>query len=345
MRIRWRGLELPTRVVCDDKTLTANYGRFTVEPFERGFGTTVGNSLRRVLLSSLEGAAVTAVKIAGVSHEFTTVPGVMEDVTEILLNVKQIRLRMHVDESRTLTVKSDRKGVLKAGDLAGDASVEIVNPDHHLVTLSEPVPFEMTLEVRKGRGYQTAEDAEPEQKEIGRIPVDAIFSPVLRVRYKTEDCRVGQVTNFDRLLMEVWTDGTVSPEMAMVEAAKILRKHLNPFVQYFEIGRELQQEEGRRVRLRERQKEESELKAKLGLPVTELDLSVRASNCLEAENIRTIGELLSKTEVALLQIRNFGRVSLDEIQRKLQVLGLDIGQFAEAGGQEETETPEAQHAS
>lgn len=344
MRIRWRGLELPSRVLCDDKTLTAHFGRFMAEPFERGFGTTVGNSLRRVLLSSLEGAAVTAVKIAGVNHEFTTVPGVLEDVTEILLNVKQIRLRMHTDETRTLTIKTDKKGQIKASDLVGDSSIEIVNPDLHLVTLSEPVPFEMTLEVRKGRGYLTAEDAEPEQKEIGRIPVDAIFSPVLRVRYKTEDCRVGQVTNFDRLIMEVWTDGTLSPEMAMVEAAKILRKHLNPFVQYFEIGRELQQEEGRRVRLREQQKEESELKAKLSLPVTELDLSVRASNCLEAENIRTIGELVSKSEPELLLIRNFGRVSLDEIQRKLENLGLRIGHLADepvdAG-----EAPEAQHAS
>ena len=344
MRIRWRGLELPTRVVCDEKTLTANFGRFTAEPFERGFGTTVGNSLRRVLLSSLEGAAVTAVKIEGVSHEFTTVPGVLEDVTEIVLNVKQIRLRMHTDEPRTLTVKSDKKGVLKAGDLVGDASVEIVNPDLHLVTLSEPVPFEMTLEVQKGRGYTTAEDAEPDQKEIGRIPVDAIYSPVLRVRYKTEDCRVGQVTNFDRLLMEVWTDGTLSPEMAMVEAAKILRKHLNPFVQYFEIGRELQQEEGRRIKLRERQKEESEMQAKLALPVTELDLSVRASNCLESENIRTIGELVSRTEVELLQIRNFGRVSLEEIQKKLEALGLNVGQFA-APGSEVADPTEAQHAS
>ncbi len=344
MRIRWRGLELPTRVVCSEKTLTANYGRFTAEPFERGFGTTVGNSLRRVLLSSLEGAAVTAVKISGVNHEFTTVPGVLEDVTEILLNVKKIRLRIQSDEPKVLVLKSDKKGILKASDLSHDATVEIVDPETHLVTLSEPVPFEMELEVRKGRGYQTAEDAEPEQKEIGRIPVDAIFSPVLRVRYKTEDCRVGQVTNFDRLIMEIWTDGTLSPEMALVEAGKILRKHLNPFVQYFEIGRELQQEEGRRTRLRERQKEESEMQAKLSLPVTELDLSVRASNCLEAENIRTIGELVSRSEPELLQIRNFGRVSLDEIQRKLEVMGLGIGVRA-PGAEAGPEVTEVQNAS
>lgn len=341
MRIRWRGLELPTRVVCGEKTLTANYGRFTAEPFERGFGTTVGNSLRRVLLSSLEGAAVAAIKIQGVSHEFTTVPGILEDVTQIILNMKQVRLKMHTDEPRTLMLKSDKKGVLKASDIQHDASVEIVNGDLTLITLSEPVPFEMELEVRKGRGYLTAEDAEAEQKEIGRIPIDTAFSPVLRVRHKTEDCRVGQVTNFDRLILEIWTDGTLSPEMALVEASKIMRKHLNPFVQYFEIGRELQQEEGRRTKMREKQKEESELQAKLALPVTELDLSVRASNCLESENIRTIGELVSKSEVELLLIRNFGRVSLDEIQRKLVELGLSIGQFAEGGA----EIPEAQHAS
>ena len=241
MRVRWRGLELPMRVVSEEDVSTPTYGRFVVEPFERGFGTTVGNSLRRVLLSSLEGAAVTSVKIAGAQHEFTSLKGVLEDVTDIILNVKSIIVKSHSDEPRLVRVHSEVKGPITAGMIEGDPAVEIINADHHLATLTANVSFDMEMVIQKGRGYMPAEElTDPEQdQELGRIWVDASFSPVTRVRYRTEDTRVGQKTNYDRLVLDIWTNGTITPEMAMVEAAKILRKHLNPFVQYFELGEQI----------------------------------------------------------------------------------------------------------
>lgn len=238
MRIRWRNLELPTEVVPDESVNTDTYGRFGIEPFERGFGTTIGNSLRRVLLSSLEGAAVFRVKIAGAAHEFTSLPGVLEDVTDIVLNVKALVVKCDADEPKTMKVSRRTKGPVRAGDIEADSAIEIVNPDHLLATLTDDVSFEMEMSVKKGRGYATAGENKIRDQEIGVIPVDAVFSPVIRVRYRTEETRVGQRVNYDRLIMEVWTRGTLTPQDAIVESAKILRKHLNPFIQYSQLGDE-----------------------------------------------------------------------------------------------------------
>ena len=238
MRIRWRGLELPCRVVRDEQVSTDTYGKFTAEPFERGFGTTVGNSLRRILLSSLEGAAVTHIKLKGADHEFCSLPGVMEDVTDIILNIKSLIVKLDADEPKEMKLSANKAGAVTAGMIEADPSITVVNKDLVIATLTEDVEFEMTLTVDKGRGYVTASEniADVEEQEIGLIAVDSIFSPVTRVRYATEDARVGQKTDYDRLILEIWTNGTITPEMALVEASKILRKHLNPFVQYFELG-------------------------------------------------------------------------------------------------------------
>jgi DNA-directed RNA polymerase subunit alpha len=323
MRIRWRGLELPTRVVNDQAVSTPTYGKFTIEPFERGFGTTVGNSLRRILLSSLEGAAVTSVKIANAGHEFTSIPGVMEDVTDIILNVKGLTLKAHTEEPRTLHVRSNVKGLVTADMIDPDPSIEIINGELVLATLTDNVPFEMELEIETGRGYIPVEEKiDPEDdQELGRIDVDAYYSPVTRVRYATEDTRVGQKVNYDRLQLEIWTNGTITPEMAMVEAAKILRKHLNPFVQYFEMGEQIIEtgtpEPG--------QEFDSELQRKLSLPIQELELSVRAANCLESAKIETVGHLVNMNEAELLKIRSFGKTSLREVKRKLSDMGMSLG--------------------
>src|SRR5437588_4699493 len=239
MRIRWRGLELPNRVVSDRGTLTDTYGRFSVEPFERGFGVTVGNSLRRILLSSLEGSAVTRVKIQGVRHEISTLPGVVEDVTDIILNIKSLVVKNFSEQPKTIRIDRHEKGVVKGADIITDETVQIINPEHIIATLTDDVPFVVEMTVENGRGYRTAEDNAGKDREIGIIPVDSSFSPVVRVKYEIEDTRVGQRTNYDKLVMEIWTNGTVTPQMAVVEGAKILRKHLNPFIQYAEPGPEI----------------------------------------------------------------------------------------------------------
>ena len=331
MRVRWRGLELPARVSCDRQTLTNTYGRFAAEPFERGFGTTVGNSLRRILLSSLEGCAITAIKIEGVDHEFSTIPGVLEDITEIKLNVKGIVVKKHVEGPRTIRLEAAGPREVKAGDITTDASVQIVNVDRHLATLNEGGRLVMEMEVGSGRGYLTATEqiqAAGDQV-IGHIPLDAVFSPVTKVNLRTEDTRVGQRTNYDRLIMEIWTDGTVSPEMALVEAAKILRKHLNPFVQYFELGAGVPAEAAVGPGAL-RPEEREELLQKLQMNVRELDLSVRAGNCLDSENIVTVGDLVRRTDADLLKIRNFGKTTLKEVKGKLEDLGLGLGMDVDA---------------
>ena len=237
MRIRWRGLELPTKVELDEEVSTDRYGRLYIEPFERGFGTTVGNSLRRILLSSLEGSAVNAIKIKGADHEFASLPGVMEDVTDLVLNIKSLVVKLEGDEPKTMQVEANKAGVITAADIQADPAITIINKEQVIATLTDDMEFSMELRVSKGRGYVPAsEDEDAVEREHGVIPVDAIFSPVVRVRYKTEETRVGQRINYDRLIMEIWTDGTVGPEMALVESAKILRKHLSPFVNYFELG-------------------------------------------------------------------------------------------------------------
>ncbi len=347
MRIRWRGLELPGRVVRDDAVSADSYGRFTIEPFEQGFGTTIGNSLRRVLLASLEGAAVTTAKIAGVAHEFASIEGVVEDVTDILLNIKGIVVKLDGDTSKTMSVDRDTAGEVRAGDIVTDPVVTVVNPEHLLATLTADVPFHTEMTVRRGRGYATANDNRVAEQEIGIIPIDSVFSPVLRVRFKTENMRVGQRTNYDRLILEVWTDGTVLPEDALVEAGLILRKHLNPFVMYHEIGEETVVPT-QPVALETTAAVDTALEEKLNKPVAALNLSVRASNCLEAARVSTLRELVSRTEADLLRVRSFGKTSLLEVQHKLAEVGLHLGLPSgedEAAGAEQPAGDEAGLAS
>ncbi|MEK7448627.1 MAG: DNA-directed RNA polymerase subunit alpha [Planctomycetota bacterium] len=325
MRVRWRDFELPNRVVCDEKSITATYGRFVAEPFERGFGATIGNGLRRILLSSIEGAAVISVRIKGVDHEFSTIEGVREDVTDIILNIKKLQVRLNSDEPRKLTLSVKKQGTVTAADITPDPTVEIMNPDLLLTTLVDEQEFEAELIVKKGRGYITAEEHTQTEPEVGLIPVDAIFSPIIKVNYHVENTRVGKLTNYDKLIMEIWTNGIVTPEMALVEASKIYRRHINPFVQYFELGRELQIDEKKEQEERKQEEDLVELKKKLALSVSELDLSVRASNCLQTENISTIGELVTRTEPDLLKVKNFGKTSFKEVKKKLADMELSLG--------------------
>ena len=331
MRIRWRNFELPGRVEVDAETHTSTYGKFIIEPFEKGFGTTVGNSLRRVLLSSLEGTAVTSVRIQGVQHEFSTIPGVLEDVTDIILNIKKMLFEINVDHPVSLKIEETEIGEVTAGNIIPHANVEVVAPEMHIATIVEPTQFALEMEARRGRGYITAAENSKEGQELGTIPVDSIFSPVLMVRYSIEDTRVGQIVNYDRLVFEIWTDGTIDPEMALVEAAKILRKHLNPFVHYFDIGPELQQASKREDEEEKQAKFIEDLRAKLARPISELDLSVRASNCLTVEGIETLGDLVKMTESMMLEVKNLGKTSLKEIKKKLTdaalSLGMDIGEI------------------
>ena len=327
MRIRWRNLELPTQVVLDEETATKNYGRFTVEPFERGFGTTIGNSLRRVLLSSLEGTAVTHVKIDGVQHEFSTIKGVFEDVTTIILNLKNLLLKIDTEEK--VVLKLDKKkhvGPITAADLEHDHHVEIVNPDLHLANCTEKANLALEIHATRGRGYVPAEENESEESEIGLIPVDSIFTPVHRVRFRTEDTRVGKLTNYDKLILEIWTDGTLSPEMAQVEAAKILRRHLSPFIMQDMIGKELQRrQEVKKASQATAERAMDEVRKKLQQSIDGLDLSVRARNCIDSESMATVGDLCCKDEDELLSLRNFGKTSLREIKKKLSDQGLSLG--------------------
>jgi DNA-directed RNA polymerase subunit alpha len=329
MRIRWRGLELPSRVIRDQQASTDTYARFTAEPFERGFGTTVGNSLRRILLSSLEGAAVTHIRLKGAEHEFSSLTGVLEDVTDIILNVKGLIVKLDADEPKTMKVSAKKAGPVTAGMIEADPAISVINKDKVIATLTEDVNFELELTVAKGRGYVTASENiadEADEQEIGVIAVDSIYSPVTRVRYATEDARVGQKTDFDRLILEVWTNGTISPEMAMVEAAKILRKHLNPFVQYFELGSETASDDAvAGLREATRATIDPDLQHKLNMTVQELDLSVRANNCLESAKITTVRDLVRKTDQDLLKVRSFGKTSLREVKRKLADMGLSLG--------------------
>jgi DNA-directed RNA polymerase subunit alpha len=330
MRVTWRGLELPTRVERDTIVSSEKYGRFFIEPFERGFGTTIGNSLRRILLSSLEGSAVTSIKIAGVNHEFTSIKGVMEDVTDIVLNVKSLIIRLNGQGPKTMNISVNKAGTVTSADIVADPAIEVINKDLVLATLTEDINFQMEMVVENGRGYIPAseriDDAERFDQEIGRIMLDAVYSPVTRVRYTTENTRVGQRTNYDKLILEIWTNGTITPEMALVEAAKILRKHVNPFVQYFELGEETTTASQISDEAEpEEQTVNEELAQKLAMPIQELEFSVRASNCLESAKTETVGQLVKMTEADLLKIRSFGKTSLREIKRKLADIGLSLG--------------------
>jgi DNA-directed RNA polymerase subunit alpha len=315
-------MELPARVAFDPKFRGETFGRFTVEPFEKGFGTTVGNSLRRVLLSSLEGAAVTSIKIKGIQHEFSPIKGALEDVTDVVLNVKNLVVKLEGDEPKTMRLAARGPGEVTADMIQADTAVTILNKDMVIVTLTDAVEFEMELTVGKGRGYVPASEQynREEEQEVGLIAVDAIYTPVQRVRYKVEETRVGQRTNYDKLTMEIWTNGTVTPDMALVEAAKIFRKHLNPFVQYFDIGEERVSEEAAAAA-----GVDEDLIRKLNMSIMDLELSVRAGNCLESARIETVGQLVSQAEADLLRLRSFGRTSLREVKKKLQEINLDLG--------------------
>lgn len=316
MGIAWKDFEMPKKLACDESTSTDTYGKFIAEPFERGYGTTLGNSLRRILLSSIEGSAITSVKINGVQHEFSTLPGVVEDVTEIILNIKKLVLRSHSRQPKVIEIKAEKKGEVKAKDIIHDDTIEILNPDLLIATLTKNTKFHVEMEVGKGRGYYPAEKNKKEGQPIGVIPIDSIFTPVTKVNFQVENTRVGQITDYDKLVLEISTNGSISPKDALLYAAHILQKHLDIFVSYGKLPEEEEEEE---VRVDE------ELYTKLKMPVSELELSVRSANCLKEAKIRTIGELVQKTEAELLKYRNFGKKSLAEIQEIIRGMGLSLG--------------------
>jgi DNA-directed RNA polymerase subunit alpha len=324
MPIRLSRFEMPKRVARDEEKSTGNYGRYVAEPFESGYGTTIGNSLRRVLLSSIEGAAITSVRIEGAAHEFCTLKGVVEDVTDIILNLKKVILKTFVREPGIVKVRMKGPGELKAGAIAADGSVEVLNPDLIIATLGPDAKIDMELEVRVGRGFYPAERNKKADQQIGQIPIDSVFSPVRKVNFKTENTRVGQRTDYDKLVMEIWTDGRVSPDDALTMAASILRHHLDVFVNYDETIVEFEETE------KQIDAEREDLRRKLRMSVNEIELSVRAANCLNNANITTVGELAQKTEGDMLKYRNFGKKSLNEIKAKLSELGLTLGMTFDA---------------
>ena len=313
----WKGFQRPKRLEFERETLTERFGRFYAQPFERGFGTTIGNALRRVLLSSIDGAAVTAVKIDGVLHEFSPIPGVVEDATDIILNLKQIPLKMHVDTTKTLYLRVDKSGEVKARDIEGDADIEILEPDAHIATVADGGKLHMEMRIKRGRGYVAADKNFDEDLGIGWIPIDSVHSPIKKVNYLVEAARIGQATDYDKLTVDVWTNGSVTPRDAVSLSAKLIRDHLNIFINLEDAGdlqQDLSSEQGVRP-----------LNENLDKSVEELELSVRSYNCLKNANIRTIRELVQKTEGEMLKTKNFGRKSLNEIKEILSGMGLSLG--------------------
>jgi DNA-directed RNA polymerase subunit alpha len=313
----WKGFQRPKRLEFERETLTDRFGRFYAQPFERGFGTTVGNALRRVLLSSIDGAAVTAVKIDGVLHEFSPIPGVVEDATDIILNLKQIPLKMHVDTTKTLYLRVDKSGEVKARDIEADSDIEILEPDAHIATVAEGGKLHMEMRVKRGRGYVAADKNFDEDLGIGWIPIDSVHSPIKKVNYLVEAARIGQATDYDKLTIDVWTNGSVTPRDAVSLSAKLIRDHLNIFINLEDAG-DLQQDLASDTGVRP-------LNENLDKSVEELELSVRSYNCLKNANIRTIRELVQKTEGEMLKTKNFGRKSLNEIKEILSGMGLSLG--------------------
>ena len=314
----WKGFQRPKRLELERETRTDRFGRFYAQPFERGFGTTIGNSLRRVLLSSIEGAAITAVKIDGVLHEFSPIPGVVEDATDIILNLKQIPLKIHSEATKTLYLRVDKAGDVRAKDIQVDHQVEILEPEAHIATVSEGGKLEMELRMKRGRGYVSADKNFEEDLGIGWIPVDSVHSPVKKVNYLVEAARLGQTTDYDKLTMDVWTNGSVTPKDAVSLAAKLIRDHLNIFINLDDGGDQVQEAQAEQAMAHS-------LNENLGKSVEELELSVRSYNCLKNANILTIRELVEKTEAEMLKTKNFGRKSLNEIKDILQGMGLGLG--------------------
>jgi len=321
MGIRWKTFEMPKRLEVDKATLTKTYGKFVAEPFERGYGTTIGNSMRRILISSIDGAAVTNIKVNGMLHEFSSVEGVLEDGAQIVLNIKKLAFRYHGKGTKQVVVDVKRQGPIQARDIQTDETVEIVNPDMHICTLTKDVPFRLEMEIGRGRGYVSAEKNKKEGSPIGAIPVDSIFSPVVKVNYFVEETRVGQTTDYDRLILEITTNGAMGPEEALLYASNILQRHLDIFVNYGELPVEEEEEEEK--------EEDTSFREIINKPISELELSVRSANCLEAAQIKTIGDLVQKGEPEMLKYKNFGKKSLSEIMSILTPMGLTLGMNTE----------------
>ena len=311
--------ELPSKLTKVEDGATPTYAKFIAEPFEAGYGHTVGNSLRRVLLSSIEGAAISSIKIDGVNHEFQSIDGVVEDVTEIVLNLKKVLIVSHKRETISLTVKANKAGAVTAGDIQADANIQIVNPGQVICTLDSKRSFEAEIEIKTGRGYCPGEQNKKEEQPIGVIPIDSLFSPVTLVKYAVENTRVGQITDYDKLILEIWTDGRITPDDALKQAASILNHHLDVFDRVSEEAYEFESQQS------EVSEEQNKLRKLLNMSVNEIELSVRAANCLNNANITTVGELAMKTEQEMLKYRNFGKKSLNEIKEKLEALGLSLG--------------------
>jgi DNA-directed RNA polymerase subunit alpha len=311
-----KGFQKPKRLICDPETLSPTYGHFHAQPFERGFGTTIGNALRRVLLSSIEGAAITAVKIEGVLHEFTPIPNVTEDATNIIMNLKMVPLKLHVDHVKTIFLESDQAGEVKAGQITPDPDIEILDPNVHIATIGEGGRLKIEMRVKNGRGYIQADENFEEGLEIGYIPLDSVHSPIKRVNYIVEAARLGQTTDYDKLVLDVWTNGCIRPQDAIAQAAKIVKDHMYIFIN-FEERPETEEEEPDR--------EAERMFDNLKRSVEELELSVRSYNCLKNADIKTIGELVQKTEGEMLKTKNFGRKSLNEIKEILADMGLSFG--------------------
>jgi len=321
--ILWKGFQKPKRLACNLETLTATYGEFSAQPFERGFGTTIGNSLRRVLLSSIEGAAITAVKIEGVLHEFSPIPGVVEDATDIILNLKQVPLRLHGEGPKTLTLSVEKPGPVKSSHIRTDADVEVLNPDVYLATVSEGGKLHVEMRIKHGRGYISADQNFDEDLAIGYIPIDSVHSPVRKVNYTVEPARLGQVTDYDKLSLKVWTNGSVSPQDAIGLSAKLLKDHMAIFINFEEKPAAYEEAGGVGMEIRNEN---------LNRSVEELELSVRSYNCLKNANIQTIGELIQKSEQEMLRTKNFGRKSLNEIKEILGSMGLGLGMKVDERG-------------
>lgn len=313
----WRDLIRPKQLQVEKETLLDTYGKFYAEPFERGFGTTLGNSLRRILLSSLQGAAITSVRIKGVLHEFSAIQGVTEDATDIILNLKGVRLKLHSSDQAIIRIAHKGEGVVKAGDILVGHNVEVMNPDHHIATCGKDANLEVDLTVKMGKGYVSADRNRDEKAPVGTIPIDSIYSPIKKVNFAVSNARVGQMTDYDKLTIEVWTDGSAKPEDAISYAAKIMKEQLSIFINF--------DEESEPLLLEESQEDKDKINENLYRTVEELELSVRSANCLKNAGIKLIGELVSKTEAEMLKTQNFGRKSLNEIKDILSEMGLTFG--------------------